>query len=78
MPRRVMQGTVVNVAGDKTVIVRVDRRIMHPLYKKFILRSKKYAVHDEQNRCKPGDVVRIRESRPYSKRKTWEVVADAA
>ncbi len=78
MPRRVMQGVVVSAAGDKTVIVRVERRVMHPLYKKVIRRSKKYAAHDEQNRCKPGDVVRIRESRPYSKRKRWEVVFDAA
>jgi small subunit ribosomal protein S17 len=78
MPRRIMQGTVVSVAGDKTVIVRVERRVMHPLYKKFIRRTKKYAAHDEDNRCKVGDAVQIRESRPYSKRKTWEVVVDAA
>ncbi len=78
MPRRVLQGTVVSSAGDKTVVVRVQRRLKHPVYKKFIRRSKKYAAHDPENRCKPGDVVRIRESRPYSKTKTWEVVFDAA
>ncbi len=73
-----MQGTVVSSAGDKTVIVRVERRLKHPVYKKFIRRSKKYAAHDPENRCKPGDVVQIRESRPYSKTKTWEVVFYAA
>lgn len=78
MTRRTMQGTVVSLAGDKTVVVRVERRILHPLYKKFINRTKKYAVHDQENRCKLGDVVRIRESRPHSKRKTWEVAFDAA
>ena len=78
MPRRVLQGTVVSSAGDKTVVVRVERRLKHPVYKKFIRRSKKYAAHDPENRCKPGDVVRIRESRPHSKTKTWEVVFDAA
>ncbi len=78
MPRRVLQGTVVSRAGDKTVVVRVQRRLKHPVYKKFIRRSKKYAAHDPENRCKPGDVVHIRESRPYSKTKTWEVVFDAA
>ncbi len=78
MPKRVLQGTVVSSAGDKTVVVRVERRLKHPVYKKFIRRSKKYPAHDPENRCKPGDVVRIRESRPYSKTKTWEVVFDAA
>jgi small subunit ribosomal protein S17 len=59
---------------DKTVTVLVDRRVMHPLYKKFIRRSKKYAAHDEDNTCKVGDMVRIEECRPMSKRKTWMVV----
>jgi small subunit ribosomal protein S17 len=76
MPRRVMQGVVVSDKADKTIIVRVDRRVMHPLYKKYITRSKKYAAHDEQNQCKTGDVVRIRECRPISKRKCWELVVD--
>jgi small subunit ribosomal protein S17 len=76
MPRRVMQGVVVSDKADKTIVVRVDRRVMHPLYKKYITRSKKYAAHDEQNHYKAGDLVRIRECRPISKRKCWEVVAD--
>jgi small subunit ribosomal protein S17 len=59
---------------DKTITVLVDRRIMHPLYKKFIRRSKKYAAHDEANACKAGDLVRIVECPPISKRKTWTVV----
>ena len=78
MPRRVMQGTVVSDKCDKTVIVRVERRFMHPLYKKYITRSKKYAAHDEDNRFKIGDQVRIRECRPISKRKCWEVLVEPA
>ncbi len=78
MPRRVMQGTVVGDRADKTVVVRVDRRVMHPLYKKVIRRSKKYAAHDAENHHKVGDVVRIRECRPISKRKRWEVVTEQA
>ena len=82
MPRRVLQGTVVSDKADKTIIVRVERRVMHPLYKKYMTRSKKYAAHDETNRYKTGDQVRIQECRPISKRKRWEVIweppADAA
>jgi small subunit ribosomal protein S17 len=78
MPRRVMQGTVVSDKCDKTVIVRVERRFMHPLYKKYITRSKKYAAHDQDNRFKVGDAVRIRECRPISKRKCWEVLVEPA
>ena len=78
MPRRVMQGTVVSDKSDKTVIVRVERRFMHPLYKKYITRSKKYAAHDEDNHFKIGDQVRIRECRPISKRKCWEVLVEPA
>jgi small subunit ribosomal protein S17 len=74
MPKRVLQGVVVSDACDKTIIVRVERRVMHPVYKKFITRSKKYAAHDEQNSHKTGDVVRIEESRPISKRKRWIVL----
>jgi small subunit ribosomal protein S17 len=77
MPRRVLQGVVVSDKMDKTVVVRVERRVMHPIYKKFIKRSKKYHAHDENNLCKTGDVVRIRETRPLSKTKTWEVLAEA-
>ncbi len=78
MPKRVMQGVVVSDKMDKTVTVKVERRIMHPLYKKFIRRSKKYAAHDENNTCKVGDTVSIRECRPISKRKKWEVLTEGA
>lgn len=74
MPKRVLTGRVTSDKMDKTVTVLVDRRVMHPLYKKFIRRSKKYAAHDEANACKVGDVVRIEECRPISKRKTWLVI----
>jgi small subunit ribosomal protein S17 len=75
MPKRILQGVVVSDACDKTIIVRVERRVMHPVYKKFITRSKKYAAHDETNAHKTGDLVRIEESRPISKRKSWVVLA---
>jgi len=78
MPRRVLQGTVVSDKGDKTVIVLVERRVMHPVYKKFIRQSKKYAAHDENNAFKSGDTVSIIECRPISKRKRWEVVTESA
>lgn len=74
MPKRVMQGVVVSDKADKTIAVRVDRRVMHPIYKKFMTRSKKFLAHDEANAFKVGDMVRIQESRPLSKRKRWEVV----
>jgi len=75
MPRRILQGVVVSDSCDKTVVVRVERRVMHPIYKKFVSRSKKYAAHDEENRYRAGDAVRIEESRPLSKRKHWVVVS---
>ena len=74
MPRRVLTGRVTSDVMDKTITVLVDRRVMHPLYKKFIRRSKKYAAHDEGNVCKVGDLVRIEECPPISKRKTWTVM----
>ena len=76
MPKRILQGVAVRDARDKTVIVRVERRVMHPVYKKFIMRSKKYAAHDEHNLVKAGTVIRIEESRPISKRKRWVVLKD--
>ncbi|AJD51328.1 small subunit ribosomal protein S17 [Thalassospira sp. MBR-102] len=76
MPRRVLQGTVVSTKNDKTVVVRVERQVMHPLYKKYVRKSKKFHAHDEENRFKTGDVVRIRECRPISKLKSWEVVVE--
>ena len=78
MPRRVLQGVVVSDKMDKTVTVKVERRFKHPLYKKYIRKSKKYAAHDETNDCKIGEVVSIRECRPLSKRKKWEIVAEDA
>ena len=74
MPKRVLTGQVTSDKMDKTITVLVARRVMHPLYKKFIRRSKNYAAHDEANTCKIGDTVRIQECRPISKRKTWTVV----
>ena len=74
MPKRILTGRVTSDKMDKTITVSVERRIMHPLYKKFIRRSKKYAAHDEANVCQVGDTVRIEECAPISKRKTWTVV----
>ena len=71
MPKRTLQGLVVSDKGDKTIIVRVDRRVTHPIYKKIITRSKKFMAHDETNTYREGDTVRIEESRPLSKRKRW-------
>ena len=77
MPKRILQGVVTSDKMDKTVTVQVERRFKHPLYGKFIKRTKKYAAHDENNACKVGDTVQIRECRPISRRKTWEVVNEA-
>ena len=77
MPRRLLTGVVVSDANDKTVTVRVDRRMRHPIYKKTIQRSKKYAAHDEKNQFKIGDKVQIIESAPISKSKRWQVVYEA-
>ena len=77
MPKRVMQGRALRDAKDKTVSVLVERSVRHPLYQKFMKRSKKYLAHDENNLSKEGDIVRIREARPISKRKRFVVVADS-
>ena len=76
MPKRILQGVVVSDKQDKTVVVRVERQVMHPVYKKFIKKSKKYAAHDENNQFKVGDTVRIIESVPYSKTKCWTVMSN--
>ncbi|MCC6984019.1 MAG: 30S ribosomal protein S17 [Bauldia sp.] len=76
MPKRILTGTVVSDKGDKTVVVRVERRFAHPLLQKTVRRSKKYHAHDETNRFKVGDQVQIEETRPISKNKRW-VVLDA-
>ena len=78
MPKRILQGVGVSDKQDKTVVVSVERQVMHPVYRKFIKKSKKYAAHDENNQFKVGDVVRIEESRPISKNKSWTVIVDNA
>ena len=74
MPKRILQGTVVSNKGDKTVVVKVERRVKHPLYAKIIRLSKKYHAHDEGNEYREGETVRIEETRPISKLKTWRVI----
>ena len=74
MPKRVLTGTVVSDKGDKTVVVRVERRVKHPLYGKIIKLSKKYHAHDEGNAFKAGEQVRIQECAPISKLKSWTVL----
>ncbi|MEM7226594.1 MAG: 30S ribosomal protein S17 [Pseudomonadota bacterium] len=76
MPRRVLQGVVVSDKTDKTVTVLVERRVTHPVYKKIVKRSKRYHAHDQANDHKVGDLVRIRECRPISKTKSWEVLGE--
>ncbi len=73
MPKRVLTGTVVSDKGDKTVVVRVERRVKHPLYGKIIKLSKKYHAHDAANEFHVGEIVRIEECAPISKLKTWTV-----
>ena len=74
MPKRVLTGTVVSDKTDKTVVVRVERKVKHALYGKIIRRSKKYHAHDEGNVYKEGETVRIEETAPISKLKTWKVI----
>ena len=75
MPKRILQGVVVSDKQDKTVVVRVERQVMHPVYKKIVKKSKKFAAHDENNQCKVGDRVSIEECRPISKHKSWTVIS---
>ena len=74
MPKRILQGTVVSDANDKTVTVNVERRFTHPLLKKTVRRTKKYRAHDENNQYKVGDAVQIEECSPISKNKRWTVI----
>jgi small subunit ribosomal protein S17 len=74
MPKRVLTGTVVSDKADKTVVVRVERRVKHPLYGKIIKLSKKYHAHDAANEFHVGEIVRIEECAPISKLKTWAVI----
>lgn len=76
MPKRILQGTVIGDKADKTIVVKVERRLSDPVMKKTVLKSKRYHAHDEGNQFKMGDAVRIRECRPVSKLKSWEVLTD--
>ena len=77
MPKRILTGTVVSSNTNKTIVVKVTRRIKHKLYKKIISQSKKYHAHDENNTYKIGDIVKIIESKPISKLKSWIVMNDS-
>jgi small subunit ribosomal protein S17 len=74
MPKRILVGTVVSDKPNKTVVVKVERKVKHPMYGKIIRRSKKYHAHDETNDYKTGETVRIEETAPISKLKTWKVI----
>lgn len=74
MPKRILIGKVTSNKADKTITVIVERRIMHPMYKKFVTKSKKFAAHDSENKFKEGDSVSIRECAPISKNKRFEVI----
>ena len=74
MPKRILQGTVESATNNKTVLVKVERTFTHPLYKKTVRKSTKYAAHDENNECSIGDTVKISETRPLSKTKNWRLV----
>lgn len=74
MPKRILQGTVVSDKNDKTIVVKVERRFTHPLFKKTVRRTKNYKAHDADNKCKIGDLVSIQESKPISKHKRWVVL----
>ncbi len=74
MPKRILQGVVISDKNEKTVVVRVERRFTHPLFKKTVRRSKNYQAHDEGNSYKIGDIVRIEECPPISKNKRWRVL----
>ncbi|KQM22863.1 MULTISPECIES: 30S ribosomal protein S17 [Sphingomonas] len=74
MPKRVLTGMIVSDKTDKTVVVKVERKVKHPLYGKIIRRSKKYHAHDEGNEYREGETVRIEETAPISKLKTWKVI----
>jgi small subunit ribosomal protein S17 len=73
MPKRILQGIVVSDKNDKTIVVNVERRFSNPMLKKIVRHSKKYHAHDESNSVKVGDIVKIRECRPISKLKKWEI-----
>ena len=74
MTKKILKGTVVSAKNNKTIVVEVTRKFKHPFYEKIIKRSKKYHAHDEKNKFKEGEEVFIIESKPYSKKKTWQVM----
>ena len=74
MPKRILTGKVTSDKADKTITVLVERKIMHPMYKKFVTKSKKFAAHDIEKKFKVGDIVNIRECAPISKNKRFEVI----
>ena len=78
MPKRILEGVVVSDKNDKTIVVKVERRLTHPVLKKTVRLSKKYHAHDEKNEAKTGEVVRIQETRPLSKQKRWILVEKVA
>ena len=73
MPKRLLSGTVISSNSNKTIVVKVSRRVKHKMYRKIITRSKNYHAHDENNQFKVGDKVSIIETKPISKLKTWTV-----
>jgi small subunit ribosomal protein S17 len=77
MPKRILQGVVVSNKSEKTVVVQIERRFTHPVLKKTVRLTKKYHAHDETNACKEGDIVRIEECAPISKKKKWVVLSQA-
>ena len=74
MTKKILKGLVTSTKNDKTIVVEVTRKFKHPFYDKIIKRSKKYHAHDEKNKFKKGEEVSIIESKPYSKKKTWQVM----
>ena len=74
MTKRILKGKVVSSKGNKTIVVEVTRKFKHPFYEKILKRSKKYHAHDENNKFKEGEKVSIIESKPFSKKKTWQVM----
>ena len=76
MPKRILSGIICKATNKKTVVVEVERTFKHPIYKKYIKRSKKYHAHDETDALKVGDKVMIEETRPISKLKTWKVISN--
>ncbi len=78
MPKRILQGVVVSDKQDKTIVVKVERRFTHPLLKKTVRKTKNYHAHDENNHAKVGDAVRIEESKPISRLKTWVLVDEVS